>query len=249
MTQQEQFYRTKRVDVYLRWALIALALLLAFLLWRGCENVSDARTAYRLVKDTLESVVKDTSRVNAIARGYKQEKEAMDLRYEEARAEIDILQQGVMEGSDRERDLIAAIKKAKDSKDTVKIWAFIDTLSGENALLRQRIARLNTALNKKDSISDARLKISDSLAAHWKTAYDWCIAAAAYSAGELKKLQPSGKLYIDGSVIVGVITGVGVGGMYKDNRDKIFKGKLWLTNHGTAYEIGAALPIGLKRKK
>lgn len=245
LTPEEKYYRSKITS---RITFVAALIVIALLLWRQCENKLGANERIQLLQDSLQKAIADTSRIYAIARGYKTQAEDMGLRYAEADADKRLLQKELIVKSDEADRLHIAVAKAKVEKDTIKLLTYIDTLSLSNKLLSLRVRQLITAQQKSDSIQNRRLEISDSLANHWGNSYKGCVQTLEFVAGELPKIKPKGKLYIDGAVKFGAVTGAGGGLSYADNKGNKFSAKAYSTNVGAVYEAGYGRVLSFKRK-
>jgi hypothetical protein len=248
LTEEDKLFRTKRRSVYLKWGLVAGALVIAFLTWKGCQNEKVMSSRFAEMEQRLKRVLSDSARIVAVARGYKKAKEDMDLRYAEVTAEKNLLQQKVREDGGKIVSLAKKVKEAANDKDTVTLMDSCIEMAKQIEYYKSWMDEVWIYEVKQDSIQNARIALSNAESAHWKSAYDSCFNAAKSVSAALPAFKPKGKLYIDGSVKIGAVAGVGGGFSYIDAKGNKFSAKGYATNLGPEYEAGYGRLLGFKKR-
>lgn len=241
----EKYYKTKR------WLLIGLVIAviaIILLVWNGCNQSKEANAKYTLLKDTLQSVISDTQRINNQAKQIEKEKAELELDLADLVADRELIQGALIDQSDKAVRLAAELKVAKAKKDTVSYYEKCDSLADEMTNLKIYIEDNARFQRGVDSAYTALLASERKLRDLYKFSYDSCVKAVVSANNALPAIKPKGKLYIDGAVKFGAVTGIGGGLSYIDTKGNKFSAKAYTTNLGPVYEVGYGRLLSLKRK-
>lgn len=251
LTPEHEYWRARILAHRTKWiigGIVVIGVLLFFLL-RGCQNEKAANVAYDAIEDSLKKAIGEKAMAESIARGYKREIEDMDMRNAELTEHLNISRAALREKDNKIGVLAAAVKNANTNKDTPvlvnKCLELADSVEFYRAIMNETW-RYQEELEKN---KNERIRKSDSLAAHWQRSYENCMRTIEFTAATLPQIEPTRKLYIDGAVKVGAITGIGGGFSYLDKKGNKFSPKFSATNFGPVYEFGYGRLLGFKRKR
>lgn len=252
LTPEQQYWSLKLKAQ--RFKLIGIALIaigaLLFFLVRSCGREQEAGIAYNAIRDTLQSVLDDTARVNAEARRLRHEKEDIDLKLADAIAEKDLWQDASMENAEKAKRLSLEVQKAKTQKDTPAYYKNCDELAQTNLILEGQLQEQMDASQVAASFYVASLKLMDSTAKRWEDAYRKCLKPVEFVAAELPKLEPKGKWYVDiAGMSGGAIIGAGGGLTYVDKNDRMYTVDVLGTNYKPVVLGKVGVPLLGRRKK
>lgn len=247
--QEAKYWKSKliwhRVKMIVGGLIIAV---LIFYLIRGCQNEKAANIAYDRIEEALKNTLKQDKRIRDSAENLEKEKAALDSTVADLIADRDMMQAALIDDSDKIKRLSNEVKKAKASRDTARYIEKCDSLAEESA---KKDEFLKKAWEQVARVDNARILQINNLTQQrdlWRKGYDSCINAVKKVDSLLPQIKPRRKLYIDGAVKFGAITGAGGGLSYIDKKGNKFSGKAYATNVGPVYEAGYGRLLGFKRK-
>jgi hypothetical protein len=244
-TEVEKYYKTKR------WFLIGLvlaAIVIILLVWNGCRQSKNMDIKYALIKDTLQSVIADTARINAEAKRLSRQVGDLEADLADVVADREVMHGALIDESDKSVRLARELKAAKAKKDTTKYHEKCDSLADEMFSLKIYIEDQERFQRGVDSAYTALLGAERRLKDLYYFSYDSCKKAAVVANTELPAIKPRGKWYIDAAAITGPVTGAGGGLSYIDTKGNKFGAKAYATNAGPLYQAEYGRLLSLKRK-
>lgn len=244
-TEIEKYYKTKRL---LLIGIVLLAIVVIFLVWKGCQQSKNAAAKYALIKDTLQSVIDDTARINAEAKKMSQQIGDLELDLADVVADREVMQGALIDKSDKADRLASELKAAKAKKDTVKYFEKCDSLADEVTGLRTYLEDQARFQRGVDSAYTALLAKERSLRDLYRFSYDSCKKAAIAANTALPAIKPRGKWYIDGAAVTGFITGAGGGVSHTDTKGNHFGAKFIPTTTKPLYMVEYGRLLSFKRK-
>lgn len=225
-----------------------------FLLWKGCQNSKSANESYKAIKDTLQSVLDDTARVQGEARRLKHENADLDLHIADLVADLQTTRGVLIDESDKAKNLALRLKEAKANmlithRDTIEYIDGCDSLAEINLWLNSVYNTEKWKSNQLDSLYTKILQNKDSITAIWQKAYNECIRAAEFAVAELPKIKPTGQWFgTGGGFVSGPIFGATGGITHITKKQLLISGKGMLTNRGAGGMIEVGVPLNFKRK-
>lgn len=249
LTPEQKYYRTKRREVYLRWAVGVAAAIVVFLLIRGCNNQRAANEAYNAIKDTLQSVLADTARTNAIARSLRAENADLDLNIADLVEDLQLTKGALIDESDRADKLAVAYKRARAEKDTVQMLSNCDSLANQHWILLARQWKEDSIDTELHNAFRASIKNLTAQSDNFEKSYKKCLAAVTFASGELPKLEPRGQWFLTGGgFMAGPVFG-GTGGFtHVTKKSLLLSAEGMLTNYGPGAMAKVGLLLGAKRR-
>ncbi len=244
-TEVEKYYKTKR------WFLIGLvlaAIVIILLVWNGCRQSKNMDAKYALIKDTLQSVIDDTARINAEAKRLSKQVGDLEVDLADVVADREVMHGALIDESDKSVRLARELKAAKAKKDTAKYHEKCDSLADEMFSLKIYIEDQERFQRGVDSAYTALLAAERKLKDLYYFSYDSCKRAAVSASVALPAIKPRGKWYVDGAAMTGHVSGIGGGASYMDTKGNRFGGKMLATTVGELYMVEYGRLLSLKRK-
>jgi hypothetical protein len=248
LTEEEKLARTKRRMIYLKVGGGVAAIVIIFFMYQGCQKSKNTQLAYDQIRDSLQKIINDTARMQGEARRLKYENADLDLHIADLVADLQMTKGALIDEGDKRQRLSNEVKAAKAKRDTISYFEKCDSLADENIFLRDALLHNDSVVKKILSLTDQRIKKSDSLANSWKLAYDECIRITEFVASELPKVKPKSKLYIDGAAMTGYVNAIGGGLSLVDTKGNKFAVKYMLTNVKPIYQVEYGRLLSFKRK-
>lgn len=245
LTPEQKYYRTKRTLLLVSVAAIVIIVLV---LLQKCNEGKSAQLAYDAIEQRLNNVVDDSTRIKGLLDDERKKTNDLEMAVAEMTANYIITRNELLRESKRSTQLAADYKNARAQRDTVESFIICDSMADENSKLVEWAQKAWRQAASIDSLRREQNKSLNSQIKILRGGYDSCLSAAAFSVKELPKIKPRQKMYIDGAVMVGAITGVGGGGSYLDLKGNKFSPKVSVTNMGTIYEFGYGRLLSFKRK-
>lgn len=250
ITPEQKYYRTRRREVYFRWAFVASLVVIAWLfLKRGCGEAKESKLAYVAIEKRLKSVIGDSARLEAEVRGLKNAKEDMDLRTADYIADLLLTKDALFESEGSRSRLAAEVKKAKASKDTASYIAHCDSLAEESEKKDGFLQKAWAQARAIDSARKEQIKNVEKQRDVYKQGYESCLSAVVFSVAELPKIKPRGKLCaVVSGIGSGPLLGIGGGFTYVTKTKVLIGAKAYATNQGLLTTLEFGVPLNFKRK-
>lgn len=248
LTPEQKYYRTKRREIYLRWAVVIGAAIIIFLSIRGCQIERAATAAYDQIENVLKNTLAQDKKIRDSSKNLEKEKAALDSTVADLIADRDMLQGALIDDADKMKRLAAEVKSAKANRDTVRYIEKCDSLAEESIKKDEFLKKAWAQVAKVDGTRLAQIENMRRQRDLWRRGYDSCMGAVNKVDSLLPQIKPRGKVYIDGAVKFGSITGAGGGLSYVDNKGNKFSAKAYATNVGPVYEAGYGRLLSFKRK-
>lgn len=230
--------------------IIGIAVLLVFLI-RSCGNEKSASIAYNKIRDTLQSVLDDTARINGENRRLLYEAADMDLHVSDLVADLTMTKGALIDESNKSIELARRLKGRPiiTHRDTLLYMDGCDSLS--EAVITQGF-QIKYLKRLSDSLEYYHVQVENNLKAqrdNFKFGYDSCKNAVRGAVTELPKLEPKSKVYFDITGMAGAITAFGGGLGYMDANGRIINADVLVSGHGNIYQLRLATPLNFKRKQ
>lgn len=248
LNHEQKYYRTKRRELYLRYAVVIGSAIIIFLSIRGCQKERAATAAYDQIEGALKNMLAQDKKIRDSSKNLEKENASLESTVADLIADRDMLQGALIDDADKMKRLSAEVKAAKAIRDTVRYFEKCDSLAEESQKKDEFLKKAWGQVAKVDSARLAQIENMKKQRDLWHRGYDSCMSAVNKVDSLLPQIKPRRKLYIDGAVKFGSITGAGGGLSYADNKGNKFSAKAYATNVGPVYEAGYGRLLSFKRR-
>lgn len=245
-TPEQKYFRAKTALMIVGFISAAI---IVFVLLSKCNGEKSASIAYNNIKDRLQKVLDDSAKAKEIAKAKEEDIRQLELALADAVDSKQVMNDVLRDEFNRSAALEKQLRKAKADKDTIEIVKLADSCCSANSFLREKYNASISGQKLTDSLYRLRVKKADSLATHWHMEYTKCFSAVEFSAGELPKIKPKGKVCaVVTGVVDGGILGIGGGFTYISPHSILVGVKGYATNVGPLYTVEFGVPLNFKRK-
>jgi hypothetical protein len=248
-TEQEKYFKTKRLFII---SIAALFIIVCLLLVDRCnkgKEIGDAKTSYAKIEDALKNVLSQDKHVRKYADSLEKGKRELELNVADLLADREIIRVALIAESDKAKRLSLAVKKAKESKDTGAYITNCDSLSGAYFDLLARQWTQDSIDIEMHNVFRAHIRNVEAQRDNWRRGYDSCLSAVKTADNLLPDIKPKSKFYIDGKALFGAITGAGGGFSLVDTKGNKFSVTASATTSGPLYEATYGRLLNFKKRK
>lgn len=241
--------------IHLSWGgvVLILGVVIYILSHKSCgqsKAIAEGEKSYSVIENALKETLKHDEKVTKENSRLEKEYSQVDSALADVIADRDMIQDALIDESDRSKKWETAYQKAKADKDTVRVVVFCDSIALANKGLRQEVQKLIQSSALTDS---GRVKMIDNLnlqVSLWKDSYFKCFDAVKKTDSLLPSIRPRGVFIASvNGLVSGPVIGIGPGITYKFANDVLVSGKALFTNNGTLTLLEFGVPLNNRKRK